>query len=64
MKSEAGKTKKQPKTERSPGSKHPCGTLSYLAECRGAPQKTETFRRQGPAADFMNRTVRKYPADR
>jgi len=44
--------------------KPPCGTLSYLAECRGAPQKVETFRRQGPAMDFMNRTVRKYPADR
>jgi len=44
--------------------KPPCGTLSYLAECRGAPQKTETFRRQGPTADFMNRTVRRYPAER
>lgn len=44
--------------------KPPCGTLSYLAECRGAPQKAETFRGQGPAVDFLNRTVRKYAAER
>ena len=45
-------------------SKPPCGTLSYLAECRGAPQKAETSQRQGAAVDFMNRTVRRYPGNR
>ena len=44
--------------------KPPCGTLSYLAECRGALLKAETFRRQEQRVDFMNRTVRRYPAER
>ncbi len=63
MKPATEKTKKQ---RASPAMtlKSPCGTLSYLAECRGAPQKTERFRKEGPAVDFMNRTVRRYPAER
>jgi hypothetical protein len=63
MKPASEKTRKQ-RASATMSLKPPCGTLSYLAECRGAPQKVETFRRQGPAMDFMNRTVRKYPADR
>jgi len=63
MKPAMEKTRKQ-RTASAMTLKPPCGTLSYLAECRGAPQKTETLRRPGPAVDFMNRIVRKYPAER
>jgi hypothetical protein len=63
MKSATGKTKKQRTADAAKASKPTCGTLSYLAECRGTPQKAETFRRQGPPADFTKRIVRKYPAE-
>ena len=63
MKPASEKTRKQ-RSSAPMTLKPPCGTLSYLAECRGAPQKAEAIRRQGPAVDFMNRTVRQYPADR
>jgi hypothetical protein len=58
------KTKKRRTSAATMTQKSPCGTLSYLAECRGVPQKAETFPRQWPAADFMNSAVRKYPAER
>jgi hypothetical protein len=63
MKPATEKTRKR-RTPAAMTQKPPCGTLSYLAECRGAPQKTETFRRQGPEAGFMNSTVRKYSVEK
>jgi hypothetical protein len=42
--------------------KFPCGTLSYLAECRGASQKTASPERRKPA-DVPYRFERRYPAD-
>jgi hypothetical protein len=63
MKSEAGRTKKQRKAEGTRGAKHPCGTLSYLAECRGNGQKAGSSRLPAPP-DGMNRIVRKHPADK
>jgi hypothetical protein len=63
MKSEAGRTKKQRKAEGTRGAKPPCGTLSYLAECRGIAQKSGLFRSSAPPDD-VNRIVRKNPADK
>jgi hypothetical protein len=65
MKPAADKKKKQ-RAAASMTLKPPCGTLSYLAECRSAPQKAEGVRRPAPPADIMNRNriVRNYPADR
>ena len=62
MKSEAGRTKKQRKAGSSGGVKHPCGTLSYLAECRGNGQKSGSSRLPD-TPDGMSRIVRKRPAD-
>jgi hypothetical protein len=60
MKSETSKPKKNRRTT---GSKieHPCGTLSYLAECRGVTKKNEVPRWSAPP-DNINEIVRKYPA--
>ncbi|HET6365466.1 MAG TPA: hypothetical protein VFG02_10475 [Nitrospirota bacterium] len=63
MKSEAGRTKKQRKAEGTRASKPPCGTLSYLAECRGNTQKTDSSRWTTPP-DGLNRIVRKHPVDK
>jgi len=63
MKSEAGRTKKQRKSESARGAKHPCGTLSYLAECRGNGQKAGSSRLPD-TPDDMSRIVRKRPADK
>jgi len=38
-----------------------CGTLSYLAECRGMVQRTGSTRSPETPRD-MNKIVRKYPA--
>jgi hypothetical protein len=64
MKPTADKRRKQ-RAAASTSLKPPCGTLSYLAECRGASQKAEGVRRPAQA-DIMNRNkiVRNYPADR
>jgi hypothetical protein len=60
MKSETGKTRKQGQMS-SPKNKSACGTLSYIAECRGMKQKKEISRWTAPP-DGMNTIVRKYPA--
>jgi hypothetical protein len=44
-------------------SKITCGTLSYLAECRGASQKSDAQERKRPAV-MQNRFERYYPVDR
>ncbi len=59
MKTEIEKIKKQRQTKSSKN-KPLCGTLSYLAECRGLSQKN-TARLTAPPGD-MGRIVRKYPA--
>jgi hypothetical protein len=60
MKLVAGKTRKQRQTT---GSKNKtvCGTISYIAECRGTIQKKDVARWAAPP-DGMNTIVRKYPA--
>ncbi len=59
MKTENDKPKKQQtKSERS---KPVCGTLSYLAECRGMIHKAGIARLTSPPGE-MNRIVRRYPA--
>jgi hypothetical protein len=60
MKSEAGK----PRKHRQPvGSKVKplCGTLTYLAECRGMAQKTSSAQKNAPP-EIIDRNIRKYPA--
>jgi len=59
MKRERGKLKKK---RLSAGSKEKpvCGTLSYLAECRGMVQKPGSTELQESPGD-MNKIVRKYP---
>ncbi len=61
MKREGTKLKKQ---HLSAGSKEKpvCGTLSYLAECRGNVQRPGSTRKPEPPGD-MNKIVRKYPAE-
>ncbi len=53
---------KQKKRHSSAGSKEKpvCGTLSYLAECRGMAQRTSSTRRPEYPGE-MNKVVRKYP---
>jgi hypothetical protein len=60
MKSETNKSKKQHQTTSSKN-KPTCGTLSYLAECRGLTKKTDLSRWTSPP-DSINKIVRKYPA--
>ncbi len=59
MKTESEKSKKL--LTKSTRSKPVCGTLSYLAECRGMTQKTGIARLTSPPGE-MNRIVRRYPA--
>ncbi len=59
MKTEGEKKRKQ--QTKSSRSKPVCGTLSYLAECRGTAQKTGASRLLAPPGD-MSRIVRRYPA--
>ncbi|HXY55832.1 MAG TPA: hypothetical protein VEM40_14295 [Nitrospirota bacterium] len=63
MKSDAGRSKKQRKAGGSGAAKHPCGTLSYLAECRGNGQKAGS-ERLPETPNGMSKIVRKHPADR
>ncbi len=60
MKTEDGKSKKQQQTKSS-RSKPVCGTLSYLAECRGMAQKKGDTRLNAPPGD-MSRIIRRFPA--
>lgn len=60
MKHEAGKSRKQ-RQAANQKMKPLCGTLSYLAECRGMAQKAGPNRLSAPPGD-MNKIVRKYPA--
>jgi hypothetical protein len=45
-------------------SKQSCGTLSYLAECRGASRKADAIAHKNPTADLMAGTSGKYSAVR
>ncbi|HTP03772.1 MAG TPA: hypothetical protein VMM54_01285 [Nitrospirota bacterium] len=63
MKSESSRTKKQRKAEGTRASKPPCGTLSYLAECRGNVQKAD-LSRGSATPDGLNRIVRRHSADK
>jgi|GEM_PF-3551160 len=60
MKREGTKLKKK---RSSAGSKEKpvCGTLSYLAECRGMVQRPGSTRSPETPGD-MNKIIRKYPA--
>jgi len=58
MKTEIEKKKQRP--TKNSRNKPVCGTLSYLAECRGLAQKG-TARLTVPPGD-MGRIVRRYPA--
>ncbi len=40
-----------------------CGTLTYIAECRGVLLKAGAVPRQTTPGDVMTRTVRKYSND-
>ncbi len=60
MKLVAGKTGKQRQTTSSKN-KTVCGTISYIAECRGAVRKKDVSRWAAPP-DGMSTIVRKYPA--
>jgi hypothetical protein len=58
MKQESGKTRKQRQPANVKTEKPMCGTLSYMAECRGAQQKTGSVHWAAPP-DSNNRIVRK-----
>lgn len=57
MKSEAVKIMKQGQ-KTAVKAKPACGTLTYLAECRGTPKKTSSGKKEAPAA-LTGRFVRK-----
>ena len=59
MKSEPVKTTKHGQ-KTAVKAKPVCGTLTYLAECRGTPKKTSSVRKEVPAA-LVGRFVRKQP---
>jgi hypothetical protein len=59
MKSEPVKTTKHGQ-KTAVKAKPVCGTLIYLAECRGTPKKTSSVRKEAPAA-LVGRFVRKQP---
>jgi hypothetical protein len=61
MKTEGEKTRKQQQSKSS-RNRPVCGTLSYLAECRGTAQKIGTSRLLAPPGD-MSRIIRRYPAE-
>ncbi|MGE5174263.1 MAG: hypothetical protein ACM3MD_10605 [Betaproteobacteria bacterium] len=58
MKHDTGKSKKHAAAVKV---KPVCGTLSYLAECRGMAQKAGPTRLSAPPGD-VNKIIRKYPA--
>jgi hypothetical protein len=60
MKSEPVKAKKHRQTT-AVKAKPVCGTLTYLAQCRGTPQKTASERKEAPSV-IVDRIVRKQPA--
>jgi hypothetical protein len=60
MKPEMTKSRKQKPPAGGKG-KALCGTLSYLAECRGTAQKNLFARREAPP-EIIDRIVRKHPA--
>ncbi len=61
MKSEPGKSKQHQQTA-GIKAKPVCGTLAYLAECRGTPKKTAAGRKEAPSV-IIDRIVSKQPAD-
>jgi hypothetical protein len=60
MKSEPVKMRKHRQTA-ALKDKPACGTLTYLAECRGTPQKTASECKKAPSA-IVDMIVRKQPA--
>ncbi len=58
MKRETTKIKKQRQSAGGKNAKPACGTLSYLAECRGAQKKTGSVRWAAPP-DSIDNMVRK-----
>jgi len=60
MKSDVNKRRKQGQSASSKN-KTKCGTLSYLAECRGMTQKAAPPLRAAPP-EIVERNVRRYPA--
>lgn len=59
MKTDPVKNKKQRRTAELK-TKPACGTLTYLAECRGVPRKTASGRKQAPSS-FVGKIVYKEP---
>ena len=60
MKQRKGKGKKQRLLTNTSTAKTACGTLSYIAECRGTQQKDTSVRWTAPPEE-NNRLVRTYP---
>ena len=58
MKRETNKPKKHRQTASGTIAKHACGTLSYIAECRGAQVKVDSIRWAAPP-DSIDKMVRK-----
>jgi hypothetical protein len=58
MKRETNKTKKQMQPTVGKSTKPACGTLSYIAECRGAQQKIGSIRWAAPP-DSIDKMVKK-----
>jgi len=58
MKSESDKTGKQQKAIKGKTAQSVCGTLSYIAECRGPLRKPVSTRWAAPPDD-VNKSVRK-----
>ncbi len=59
MKPEASKSRKQGQSA-SLKNKPMCGTLSYLAECRGMVQKASSAQKNAPP-EISDRNIRRYP---
>jgi hypothetical protein len=62
MKSGMSKPKKHQRTMSSKV-EHTCGTLSYLAECRGVTKKNDAPQWTAPPDSINKKNNRKYPAD-
>jgi hypothetical protein len=60
MKKEVNKSRKQ-RQGYSARNKSFCGTLSYLAECRGMTQKAAIPPKAAPP-EIIDRNIRRYPA--
>jgi hypothetical protein len=58
MKKETNKTRKQRHSTSGKTAKPACGTLSYIAECRGAQQKSDSIRWAAPP-DSSDKMVKK-----